>query len=129
MTKYVYAHERRIEVETLDTGIAPRKHRKEDLFAKVPLWWAVEAAKATKAPEILVCVDLLHRAWKEKGKSFMMPNGWLEKNGVDRRVKYRVLRSLEAAKLIKADWQSGKNPLITWIARDCAAEPVHSNDR
>jgi hypothetical protein len=118
MTKYVYAHGRRIEVETFDTGIAPRKHRKEDLFAKVPLWWAAEAAKATKAPEILVCVDLLHRAWKEKGKSFTMPNGWLEKNGMDRRVKYRVLRNLEAAKLIKADWRNGKNPLITWIACD-----------
>ena len=33
-------------------------------------------------------------------------------------LKYRVLRNLEAAKLIKADWQNGKNPLITWIARD-----------
>jgi len=34
-----------------------------------------------------------------------MPNGWLEKNGVDRRVKYGVLRNLEAAELIKADWR------------------------
>ena len=118
MTNCVYAHGRRIEVETFDTGTAPRKHRKEDLFAKVPLGWAAEAAKATKAPEILVFVDLLYRAWKEKGKSFMMPNGWLKKNGVDRRVKYRVLRNLEAAKLIKVDWQTGKNPLVTPIARD-----------
>jgi RNA-binding protein YhbY len=47
-----------------------------------------------------------------------MPNGWLEKNGMDRRVKYRVLRNLEAAELIKADWRNGKNPLITWIACD-----------
>src|SRR5262249_16455816 len=34
MTKYLYAHRRRIEVETLDTGIAPRKHKKDRIYAR-----------------------------------------------------------------------------------------------
>jgi hypothetical protein len=111
--RYVTRQGRQIAVETLPGINAPHRRRKDDQFAKVPMRWAAEAVKATKAPEILVCVDLQYRAWKAKGQSFVLPNRWLEENGVSRKAKSRILRDLEAADLIKAVRRKGKNPRIT----------------
>lgn len=49
--------------------------RKKDTFIKVPIWWATEAAKATKTPAILVCIYLLHASWKARSATFPLPNG------------------------------------------------------
>ncbi len=95
---------------------APIKRKKAEPFVKVPLWWAVEAAKATKTPKALVWIELLHLAWKTKGSTFSLPNGKLKKAGVSRFVKCRVLRELEKAGLITVEWRHGKNPLITLVA-------------
>jgi hypothetical protein len=86
---------------------------KKDAFVKVPLWWAAEAAKATRSPATLVLIDLLYRAWKAKGPTFPLPNMRLSKNGVSRKVKCRVLRDLEAAGLITIERRHGKTPLVT----------------
>jgi hypothetical protein len=74
----------------------------------MPLWWAEAAGKALRAPEMLICVKLLHLAWQAKGGTFTMPNGWLEKRGVSCRTKVRVLRRLERARLISIEWQRGR---------------------
>jgi hypothetical protein len=92
---------------------APIKRKRAEPFVKVPLWWAAAAARATKGPEILICVELLHRAWKAKGKNFTMPNG----KGVSRKAKCRVLHNLEAAGLIVVEWRARKSPRITLVAR------------
>jgi hypothetical protein len=76
--------------------------KRRDAFAAVPLWWAARAVKGRANPNLLVCVDLVHRAWKAKGKTFTMPNG---RNGVDRRTKARTLRTLERAGLIAVEWR------------------------
>jgi hypothetical protein len=82
----------------------------KDQFVKVPLWWAAEAAKATRSPTTLVLIELLHRSWKAKSP---LPNGRLTKNGVSRKVKWRVLRDLEVAELITVKGRHGKTPLVT----------------
>lgn len=89
--------------------------RKKDTFIKVPIWWATEAAKATKTPAILVCVYLLHASWKARSTTFPLPNGWLEQRGVSREIKRRVLRDLEAAGLITVVRPSRKSPLVTLV--------------
>ena len=61
--------------------------KKRDAFVKMPLWWATEAAKATRMRRMLVLVELLHRSWKAKSPTFPFPNGSLEKTGVGRGVK------------------------------------------
>jgi hypothetical protein len=95
---------------------APVKRKKtEPPFVKVPLWWAAEAAKATDTVKVIVWIELLHRSWKTKRATVSLPNGKLEKAGVSRFVKYRVLRKLEAAGLITFEWRCGKNPLVTLI--------------
>jgi hypothetical protein len=84
-------------------------------FVQVPVWWAEAAAKATRTPSFLVCIELLHRAWKAKSMTFAPPNWRLAKSGVSREVKRRVLRDLEAAGLIVVDRRHGKTPRITLV--------------
>jgi hypothetical protein len=87
--------------------------KKAEAFVKVPIWWAVEATKATKTPKALVWIRLLHAAWKTKNSSFPLPNGLLAKDGVTRFAKYRALRELEAAGLITVERRPRKTPLVT----------------
>jgi hypothetical protein len=89
--------------------------KKKNVFVKVPLWWAAATAKATKTPKLLVCIYLLHASWKAKSTTFQLPNGYLEREGVDRKVKRRVLRDLEAAGLIIVERRHGKSPRVTLV--------------
>jgi hypothetical protein len=87
----------------------------KEQFVKVPLWWATEAAKATKTPKALVWIHLLHAAWKAKSLTFPLPNGKLKKAGATRFVKHRVLRELEAAGLITVERRHGKTVIVTVV--------------
>jgi hypothetical protein len=89
--------------------------KSKDAFVKVPLWWAAEAAKATRMPGMLVLIELLHRSWKAKGLTFPLPNGSLRKHGVSREIKRKKLRDLEAAGLITVERRDGKAPLVTLV--------------
>jgi hypothetical protein len=113
--KYAYSRGlgRSIEVETLDTPAPTKREKKKEPFAKVPLRWAEEAAKATRTPKALVWIELLHAAWRKGGPTFPFPCGKLEKRGVDREVRRRALHQLEAAGLIRVAWQHGKTPVVT----------------
>ena len=86
-----------------------------DRFVKVPIWWAAAAAKATRNPRFLVCIELLHYAWKANSLTFSFPNGRLVKSGANRWAKRGVLRDLEAAKLITIEWRRGKSPRVTLV--------------
>jgi hypothetical protein len=92
---------------------AKRRARKEDAFVKVPLWAAALVSEATRSPAVLVWVYILYCAWKAKGQSFTLPNGWLERRGVSRQSKYNIVRRLEAYGLITVEWRPRKSPLIT----------------
>jgi hypothetical protein len=84
-------------------------------FVKVPLWWAAEAAKATKTPKAMVWIQLLHIAWKADSSTFPLPNGKLDNKGVSRFAKYRALRELEVAGLIVVERRHGKTPLVSIV--------------
>jgi hypothetical protein len=91
----------------------PKRANAPDLFAKVPLWWAVQAAEATKTPKALVWVWLLHLSWETRSKTFRLPNARLLDRGVSPYAKRRALRELEAACLIRVVREVGKSPLVT----------------
>jgi hypothetical protein len=101
-------------VRTTKTA-ASVKRKKAEPFVKVPLWWVVEAAKATHTPATVVCIELLHTSWKVKSQTFPLPNGRLKKMGVSREVKRYVLRDLEAAGLITVERRSHKTPIVTLV--------------
>lgn len=86
-------------------------------FAKVPLWFAAAAAKATKSPATMVWIWLLYQTWRDRKSvgrdAVTMANAKLGEWGVSRKVKHRVLRDLELAGLIKVERRPGKTPLVT----------------
>jgi hypothetical protein len=84
--------------------------KRTDAFAIIPLWWAARAVEDAGVPvNLLVCADLVYRAWRAKGKSFVMPN----RGGVPRKIKICTLRGLERAGLISVEWRPRKSPIVT----------------
>jgi hypothetical protein len=88
---------------------------KKDAFVQVPLWWAEQAAKATRTPQAMVWVWLLYLSWKEHKTTFKLPNERLTVRGVSREAKRRALRNLEAAGLIQVARERGKSPTVTLL--------------
>jgi hypothetical protein len=95
---------------------APTKCKKAEPFVKVPLWWIAAATKATHTPAALVCIELLHAAWKAKSLTFPMPNGRLRQLSVNRETKRRALRALEKGGLIAVERLPRKTPIVTLVA-------------
>jgi ribosomal protein S19E (S16A) len=89
--------------------------KSKDRFVKVPLWWAEAAAKATRTPGFMVCIELLHASWKAKSVTVLVSNKRLRKAGVSREIKRRVLRDLEAAGLITIERRRGCSPRATLV--------------
>jgi hypothetical protein len=111
MTELEQGHAKRLR--ELQVMRAPKRTRKEDIFAIMPLWTAALAAEATRSPALLVWAYILYCARKDGKHSFLLPNGWLERRGVRRQAKYRILGKLEAYGLISVEMQHGKSPRIT----------------
>jgi len=91
------------------------KRKKVEPFVKVLLWWIARATKATNTGRALVCIELLHAAWKAKRPTFPLPNGRLARLGLHRRTKYRALCDLERAGLITIERPPRKTPIITLV--------------
>jgi DNA-binding transcriptional ArsR family regulator len=92
-----------------------RKAKAEGTFVKVPLQWIERATRATRTPQAMVCIWLLHLAWQAKSITFPLPNDKLTKLGVDRRAKRRALVSLEKAGLITVERRHKKAPIVTLV--------------
>jgi len=88
---------------------------KKDEFVQVPLWWAEQAFQATRTPQAMVCLWLLHLSWKEHGPTFKLPNERLAVRGVSRSAKTRALCNLETAGLIQVARPRGKWPIVTLL--------------
>jgi hypothetical protein len=92
----------------------PKKRKKKikvPPFIQVPIWFAEMACKALEDPKAMVWLYLLHLYFKTKRTTFPVPNVWLEKRGVERRLKCRVLTKLAAAGLITIEWRRGRSPI------------------
>jgi hypothetical protein len=91
------------------------KPKGADRFVKVPLWWAEQAAEATRTPKAMVWVWLLHLSWVEHSNTFRLPSQRLRLRGVSRDVKLRALQDLEKAGLIQVSREAGKSPVVTLL--------------
>jgi hypothetical protein len=105
---------KRIEVETLEDVVQPRRRSRDEAFVIVSLDWANAMTKATNTRQAFVCMLLLYAAWKAKGKPFAFTNtGYRTK--IDRQMKRRTLDALEGAGLIKVERHNGRAPIITLV--------------
>jgi hypothetical protein len=117
LTRFITRKGRRIEVEILPTDAKPSKARQREAkaFAKIPLQWAADAAKALGAPQSFVPIWIRHQAWKTKSLTFTLSNAALVKYGVKREAKRRALASLEAAGMIKVERLPGRATIVTLL--------------
>jgi hypothetical protein len=87
-----------------------------DRFVKLPIWLAVRASEVCKSPALLlVLTHMLDRSFEAGNGTFKMMNGWLEQRGVTRWTKNRVLRDLEAGRLISVNRTNHRSPSVTFI--------------
>jgi hypothetical protein len=100
--------------ETLDIPAAKTRGKKGEPFVMMPLQWAADMAKAT-TPGAMVWILLRYQSWKTKSKTFPVTNVLLERHGVNRETKRRVLERLEAAGLIKIQHRGRQTPLVTLL--------------
>jgi hypothetical protein len=119
--RWVTAHGRRFEVETLEIPgatltILPSKKPKRDKFAMFPmLWWhRLNAEPAASGTVWSVATYILYLDWKENvkpfsGEPFKLPNKSLQMHPAS---KWRALADLERRKLITVERRNGKSPLI-----------------
>jgi hypothetical protein len=91
------------------------KRKRKEAFAMIPLLWATRAAKATRTPKAMVWVRLPYLAWRQRARTFPLPNKWLEDQGVSRHVKNRALCELEADGLIAVERRPRKSPRVTLL--------------
>ena len=98
MTDYVLREGRRIEVETLETNVAPRR-RRADRHIGCPLEWLKRVIPVVQSKEQLAVALWLHRRRVVCGsKVFTVPNRELkEELGLSRKAKYGALHYLEEA--------------------------------
>jgi hypothetical protein len=106
---------RKCRMQELEAAAPVKRKKKAEPFVIVPLWWIEAAAKATKSPTTVVLIELLRLHWKTKSLTFPLPNGRLQKLGVNRECKRQVLRSLEQARLITVERPSRKTVVVTLV--------------
>ena len=92
----------------LEAATPVKRKRTTEPFVKLPLWWAEASAKAIRSPATLVLVELLRLRWKTQRTTFPLPNSRLQKLGISRKLKVRVLHDLERAGLITVKWRPRK---------------------
>lgn len=119
--RYVMAHGKRILIETLDfdppAGKTCKKNKRAE-FAAVELDWIADMAEAAGCPCAAILVVMRYLAWKAGSQTFAFSNTLLTRLGIDRRTKYWVLESLEAAGKIRVERRgTRKAPVVTLLGK------------
>ncbi len=99
---YVVRHGRRIAVETINTGIAPKQKIHREAHIGCPVKWLKRVLPVVRSKQELAVAQWL---WRRRtvcgGEWFSVPNETLYKElGLDRQVKYRTLKRLKKAGII-----------------------------
>jgi hypothetical protein len=103
-------------VETLEIpSVEKRARKKAEQFVLIPLQWASDMAKATRTPGATVWILLRYMAWKTNSQTFPLSNVLLERYGIARETKRRVLAKLAAAGQIKIQHRHKQAPIITLL--------------
>lgn len=118
MTDYVYSPtlKKRIAVKTLNPAGKPskRRQREAELFIMVPLR-LLEMSREVSGTARVLLILLVHFKFDTRSSTFPLPNGFLERYGINRKMKYRALAELEAAGFITVQGPLRKAPTVTLL--------------
>jgi hypothetical protein len=116
---YVIRHGKRIAVETLETGIVPKRRKRDyDAFIMLNHKDAVAGFSTIGCPAALVWCALIYQAWKNKSNAIRVPTALLRSWGVSRWTWARTLTKLDRGGLIRIDeLKPGKAARITLLVR------------
>jgi hypothetical protein len=85
-------------------------------FLQIPIRTLVDGSNAVRSvQQFLVWLYIHYRVWADKRRAVEIANRTLKDWGVDRRAKYKALRSLEAAGLIALERQGRHSPRVTLL--------------
>ena len=110
MTGVIVRHGRRIEVETVETGVAPRR-RLRGHFIQVPLPW-LELLEGASGPAYRLALYLAYLNWRGKGAPVTLSNSAVRGVGLERRAKWRALRELERRGLLSVERHPRRSPIV-----------------
>ena len=95
--EYVIRDGRRIEVETLESGVTPKRRKREDPHIGCPLEWLKRVPLVKTKEQLVVAIWLQRRRAVCRNELFTVPNQELEDLGLSRKIKYQTLEHLERA--------------------------------
>jgi hypothetical protein len=97
-------------------AVTPEKIKKRRRhFVRVPWTWVEKLSKTRSANTYRVALYVLYLHWKGDGNPIKLANGMLAIDGVTRFSKWRALRELEHAGLIRIERRPKKSPTITVV--------------
>jgi hypothetical protein len=91
--------------------------KRSEKFARMELEWTAQAAQAANCPCCVVLTVIQFLIWDKKSLTISLPNAMLQRFGVSRWVKYRVLRDLERAGHIRLGRQGKRSLTITVLMK------------
>jgi hypothetical protein len=81
----------------------PHKPKPRERHIGCPVWFLRRVVEAVGGEQLAVGLYLYRLRHIHRSKTVKVPNGWLEEQlGISRHVKYRALRALEAAGIVRA---------------------------
>jgi hypothetical protein len=87
---------------------SPQAKKRQGRFVMVPLEWAGQVAVAgPREPRTFIWLQLLYLSWKTGSKTVTLSNVELRRRKIDRHTKYRALRALQQAGLLRIEPQRG----------------------
>ena len=114
--RYIFRHGKRIEVETLDTGLeAKARARRRQRFVKLPLAWFDRLGEINASGSTYrVAIYILWKAWSRREHVVKFP----QVPGVSRNGRRIALRKLELAGLISINQRPKRSPIVTVLSAD-----------
>lgn len=91
----------------------PKRIKGEFLKGPIPLAWLTVASKLSGKASLAVALAIWFEAGRRKSKVVKLTSAILERFNVSRKCKYRALKSLEKAGLIRVHREPRRNPVVT----------------
>jgi hypothetical protein len=93
----------------------PKRPSRSRGFTQIPNERAAAGYKALRCPQAMIWNYIHYRAWADGVSTIPLANQTLAAWGVSRQMKYRGLRYLERAGLVRVEYRGRRSPLVTLL--------------